>query len=123
MVDAELKGQFSLQAIPGAIETIFENWLVTSGETKPFGQSLYTELNASVHIPDSLAGLIPGLKKVSTFTIQGGVDTRINLLVLLTNIKEIEYEDYHFDSIRVTLLKTDSMAKFNKAQFQVEIRK
>ncbi len=40
LIDAELKGQFSLQAIPGAIETIFENWLVTSGETKPFGQSI-----------------------------------------------------------------------------------
>ena len=123
LIDAEIKGQFSMQAIPGAIKTIIENWLVTSGVTKPFDQSLYAELHADVHIPDSLAAVIPGLKKVAPFSIDGGIDTRINLLVLLTNIKEIEYEDYHFDSIRVSLLRTDTMAKFNKAQFQVEFRK
>ncbi len=120
LLDAELKGQFSLQAIPKTIQTIFNNWLVTEGETKPFSQQLYTELNASVHIPDSLAALIPGLKKVSPFAIQGGVDTRTNLLVLLTDIKELEYKDYHFDSIRISLLEYASMDRFTKAQFQVE---
>jgi len=123
LVDAELKGKFSLQAIPGSIRTIVDNWLVTTGEKKAFSQSLYTELKANVHIPDSLAGLIPGLKKISPFYIEGGVDTRTNLLALIARINVLEYQDYHFDSITVALLETDSLEKYNKAQFMVGFRK
>jgi autotransporter translocation and assembly factor TamB len=122
LADIEMKGHFSLVAIPGAAQTIVDNWLVTTGELKTFPETLYAELEASVHVPDSLAPLVPGLKSVSPFIAYGGIDTRQNMLVFLSRVPSVEYRDYTLDSISLMLLQADTVESFKKTQFMVQLQ-
>ncbi|MCU0381151.1 MAG: translocation/assembly module TamB [Chitinophagaceae bacterium] len=123
LADVEMKGRFSLAAIPGAASTIIDNWLSTTGELEAFPDTVYAEIEGTVHIPDSLAPLVPGLKKVAPFGFQGGLDTRQNLLVFIARIPELQYRDYQADSILLALIQVDSLEKYKKTQFLVRLQR
>jgi hypothetical protein len=122
LADLELKGKFSLRSIPEAAKVILDNWLVTEGALRVFPEPLYAEFKANVHIPDSLAAIIPGLKSVEPFTAFGGIDTRNNSLLLLTVLPKVEYSDYSADSVMILLMQVDTIARYKQSRFVVQVK-
>jgi hypothetical protein len=122
IADVEMKGHYSLSTLPGAAKTVIDNWLVTTGELETFPEPVFMELNASVHIPDSLAPLVPGLKSVSPFIVQGGIDTRQNILALIARIPAIAYQDYQIDSALFLVLQVDTVERYKKTQYVVQLK-
>jgi hypothetical protein len=122
LADVDIKGHFSVNAIPGAASTILDNWLVPEGELKAFPEPVYAELQANVHIPDSLAPIVPGLKSVAPFMVVGGIDTRQNTLLLSSVLPRVQYREYLADSITLLLMQIDTIARYKQSRFVVQVK-
>lgn len=126
VVDLNMSGRYSLQQIPAAMNTIMNNWLNTQSEKVAHQSPLYFELAGNVHMTDSLAPLIPGLKKLSPFIFATVVDTRKEQIVFFANINEVWYQDYKVDSVLIALIESETAKKFHNsegAQFAIEFKK
>lgn len=121
LADAELKGHYSIRAIPEAAKTIMDNWLTKEGAPKPFDESILAMLKADVHIPDSNAWVIPGLQKLAPFQLTAVINSDLNQLGMVTNIPYITYQGYTMDSLRIGLLQDNTREERRKANYEVEV--
>jgi hypothetical protein len=120
-LDADLNGQFSLQAIQPTLQTIISNYIETKEEITPFERPLFAEIKGNIHIPDSLAPLVPGLKKVAPFPFYAKMDTRQNQFTYGLRIPYVEYKEYLIDSLFVGLMQDSAKDNIRKAFFVAQV--
>lgn len=120
-LDADLKGQFSLQAIQPTLQAIISNYIETKEELTPFERPLFAELKGNIHVPDSLAPLVPGLKKVAPFPFYAKMDTRQNQFTYGLRIPYVEYKDYTIDSLFIGLIQDSAKDNIRKAFYVAQV--
>lgn len=120
LADATLKGKYALAAIPAAIQTIANRYLYTNTDRDTsFTKPISAKLNASIHIPDSMLALVPGVKELSPFSLNARIDTDSSILAFLTKINKVHYSDLVFDSITLGALYMPSRDSFKTMQYAV----
>ena len=83
VADMTLKGEYTIQALPAAVKSIANQYLYTNSTDTAYTGSITANLQASVHIPDSMLFLIPGLKSISPFSVVSTINTDSAACLLL----------------------------------------
>lgn len=116
-IHATLNGKYSLEALPANIKVLSDNYLLTTGSIEPFTAPMYADLKADIHIPDSIAGMIPGLRSVSPFKFRAMMNTDLNEIMVGTKINKLVYEDYTAEGLIIGFVRDSTVSNDTTLQF------
>jgi translocation and assembly module TamB len=120
LVDMTMKGQYSLQTLPDNLEVVIDNYIQTRS-VKPYTAPMFADLIADFHIADTMAALIPGLKKLAPFRFRALMDTRKNEFITGFLIPELLYQDYVIDSLLIGVVRDSTSGRDSAAQFVLQV--
>jgi hypothetical protein len=119
-VDATLKGQYTLQSFPAAIQTITNRYIYTTSKDTLYTKRVVAELHARVRLPDSMMALIPGLKYLDPFTAEAKINTDSSKLSFSTTvIKKIVYNQYEIDSVHILTRNSTRSVNYNTLFYNI----
>ena len=121
--DASLKGKYHLQSIGPAIQTILNRYLYTANVDTIYTSRVHADFALNVRLPDSLAGIVPGLKSITPFSFTGDINTDSSTIDFAGMIPMIKYGDYVIDTVSLAAVNLPSSDKYKKLNYTFRIAK
>ncbi len=118
---AQMKGKYSIQALPAAIKTISNHYVYTTSKDTVYPGSVNAVLTANIHVPDSMLALVPGLKRISPFKFLGRINTDSSILAFSTIIPKLMYNDYIIDTLFASGRNTSNDLRYNNLDYIIGI--
>lgn len=100
---AELTGQFTLQSLLPAAQTIANRYIYTKSTDTVFHRPVVATFRAHVNVPDTILQFVPNLKKLTPFDVVSEINTNTSVLKLYADIQRIVYQNYVIDSFSCNL--------------------
>jgi hypothetical protein len=100
---AELTGQFTLQSLLPAAQTIANRYVYTKSMDTVFHRPVVATFRAHVNVPDTILQFVPNLKKLTPFDVVSEINTNTSTLKLYADIPRIVYQNYVIDSFSCNL--------------------
>lgn len=122
LADLSLTGKYSLPAIPAAIKTILNRYIYSASSDTTYTKSVEAVIAGNVNIPDSFLFLLPGLKAISPFKIDGVISTDSSTIGFLTKIEKIKYLDYDIDSLVIAAADIPTNKKLKNLTYLFSIK-
>ncbi len=111
--DAALTGDYILENLAPAFETIANKYYKVNSTDTLFTRRVIAHLEMNVHTPSGLTPFVPGLTSVTPFMLTGTINTDSSLVLLNTRIDRIQYGDYIVDTFSIAALNNENPENIN----------